>query len=134
MVTGKAKIGVSRGRRTLQRQGPQQATAAPPQGGFQPWTAAQDIAQPSQTVVNCCVRRSESFACQSRGQGRSRRQDAVKQMLKQDIVREATRLTRAGQLVEATVLLQRMLRGETAPEATSAGRIALTGPKPLIID
>ena len=29
-------------------------------------------------------------------------------MLKLDIVREATRLTRAGQLVEATVLLQRM--------------------------
>jgi hypothetical protein len=57
-------------------------------------------------------------------------------MLKQDIVREATRLTRAGQLVEATVLLQRMLRGETAPEATSStpGRIALTGREPLIID
>ncbi len=33
-------------------------------------------------------------------------------MLKLDIVREATRLTRAGQLVEATVLLQRMLRDE----------------------
>ena len=29
-------------------------------------------------------------------------------MLKQNIVREATRLTRAGQLVEATALLQRM--------------------------
>jgi poly(hydroxyalkanoate) depolymerase family esterase len=57
-------------------------------------------------------------------------------MLKQDIVREATRLTRAGQLVEATVLLQRMLRGETAPDATSGttGRIALTGREPLIID
>jgi poly(hydroxyalkanoate) depolymerase family esterase len=57
-------------------------------------------------------------------------------MLKQDIVREATRLTRAGQLVEATVLLQRMLRGETATDATSGipGRIALTGSKPLIID
>src|SRR5260221_9463034 len=57
-------------------------------------------------------------------------------MLKQDIVREATRLTRAGQLVKATVLLQRMLRGETAPEATSGttGRIALTGREPLIID
>ena len=36
-------------------------------------------------------------------------------MLNQDIVREATRLTRAGQLVEATALLQRMLRGESAP-------------------
>src|SRR5260370_29664420 len=57
-------------------------------------------------------------------------------MLKQDIVREATRLTRAGQLVEATVLLQRMLRGETAPDATSdtTGRIALAGREPLIID
>jgi poly(hydroxyalkanoate) depolymerase family esterase len=57
-------------------------------------------------------------------------------MLKQEIVREATRLTRAGQLVEATVLIQRMLRGETAPEATlgTIGRIALTGREPLIID
>src|SRR5258705_9756703 len=57
-------------------------------------------------------------------------------MLKQDIVREATRLTLAGQLVEATVLLQRMLRGETAPDATSgtSGGIALTGREPLIID
>jgi hypothetical protein len=57
-------------------------------------------------------------------------------MLKQDIVREATRLTRAGQLVEATVLLQRMLRGESAPDATlrTTGRIALTGREPQIID
>jgi Esterase PHB depolymerase len=57
-------------------------------------------------------------------------------MLKQDIVREATRLTRAGQLVKATVLLQRMLRGETTPNATSGitGRIPLTGREPLIID
>src|SRR5712672_1652806 len=57
-------------------------------------------------------------------------------MLKQDIVREATRLTRAGQLVEATALLQRMLRGESAPEATfrTTGRIALTGREPPIID
>jgi poly(hydroxyalkanoate) depolymerase family esterase len=37
-------------------------------------------------------------------------------MLDQNIVREATRLTRAGQLVEATALLQRMLRGESAAE------------------
>ncbi|KGT79534.1 esterase [Bradyrhizobium japonicum] len=36
-------------------------------------------------------------------------------MLNQNIVREATRLTRAGRLVEATALLQRMLRGESAP-------------------
>jgi len=57
-------------------------------------------------------------------------------MLKQDMVREATRLTRAGQLVEATALLQRMLRGESAPDATSrtTGRIALTGREPPIID
>jgi poly(hydroxyalkanoate) depolymerase family esterase len=60
----------------------------------------------------------------------------VKAMLKQDIVREATRLTRAGQLVEATVLLQRMLRGESAPDVTlrTTGRIALTGREPPIID
>jgi poly(hydroxyalkanoate) depolymerase family esterase len=37
-------------------------------------------------------------------------------MLNQDIVREAARLTSAGQLAEATVLLQRMLRGESAPD------------------
>src|SRR4029077_16108676 len=56
-------------------------------------------------------------------------------MLKQDIVREATRLTRAGQLVEATALLQRMLRGESAPDATlRAGRPALTGREPPTID
>jgi poly(hydroxyalkanoate) depolymerase family esterase len=41
-------------------------------------------------------------------------------MLNQNIVREATRLTRAGQLVEATALLQRMLRGESTAEPTSA--------------
>jgi poly(hydroxyalkanoate) depolymerase family esterase len=38
-------------------------------------------------------------------------------MLNQDALREATRLTRAGQLTEATALLQRMLRGESAPAA-----------------
>ncbi len=55
-------------------------------------------------------------------------------MLNQDIIRKATRLTRAGQLVEATALLQRMLRGETPPDAPSrtGGRIALTAP--LVID
>ena len=40
-------------------------------------------------------------------------------MLNQDVVREATRLTRAGQLVEATALLQRMLRGDSAPGPAS---------------
>ena len=44
-------------------------------------------------------------------------------MLNQDVVREATRLTRAGRLVEATALLQRMLRGDSAPAATSAGPV-----------
>lgn len=37
-------------------------------------------------------------------------------MLNLSTVREATRLTRAGQLIEATALLQRMLRGESAAE------------------
>jgi poly(hydroxyalkanoate) depolymerase family esterase len=54
-------------------------------------------------------------------------------MLNQDIIREATRLTRAGKLVEATALLQRMLRGESAPSRTGS-RIALPGREPLIID
>jgi poly(hydroxyalkanoate) depolymerase family esterase len=40
-------------------------------------------------------------------------------MLNQDTLREATRLTRAGQLVEATALLQRMFKGEYAPSAAS---------------
>ena len=57
-------------------------------------------------------------------------------MLNQDIIREATRLTRAGQLVEATALLQRMLRGESAANAPSrtGSHIALAGREPLIID
>jgi poly(hydroxyalkanoate) depolymerase family esterase len=41
-------------------------------------------------------------------------------MLDHDMVREATRLTRAGQLVEATALLQRMLRGESAREPSGS--------------
>ena len=40
-------------------------------------------------------------------------------MLRQDMIAEASRLTRAGRLVEATELLQRMLRGESAPDLTS---------------
>ena len=41
-------------------------------------------------------------------------------MLNQNMMSEATRLTRAGQLVEATALLQRMLRGESAPDASDS--------------
>lgn len=37
-------------------------------------------------------------------------------MLNRNTIHEATRLTRAGKLVEATALLQRMLRGETGAE------------------
>jgi poly(hydroxyalkanoate) depolymerase family esterase len=48
-------------------------------------------------------------------------------MLNQNTVREATRLTRAGQLVEATTLLQRMLRGESEPRPASRG----AAPTPL---
>jgi poly(hydroxyalkanoate) depolymerase family esterase len=57
-------------------------------------------------------------------------------MLNQDIIREATRLTRTGQLVEATALLQRMLRDELAPDAPSrtGSRTVLAGCEPLIID
>ena len=40
-------------------------------------------------------------------------------MLNQYTIREATRLTHAGQLAQATALLQRMLRGECASDATS---------------
>jgi poly(hydroxyalkanoate) depolymerase family esterase len=58
----------------------------------------------------------------------------VNVMLNQDTIREATRLTRAGQLAEATALLQRMLRGESVSDVPSrpGGRIALA--EPLIID
>jgi poly(hydroxyalkanoate) depolymerase family esterase len=57
-------------------------------------------------------------------------------MLNQDIIREATRLTRIGQLAAATALLQRMMGGESAPDAASrtTGRIALTGREPPIIE
>jgi hypothetical protein len=48
-------------------------------------------------------------------------------MLDQNIVREATRLTRAGQLVEATALLQRVLRGESV--AGSSGSLQVTRPR-----
>jgi poly(hydroxyalkanoate) depolymerase family esterase len=56
-------------------------------------------------------------------------------MLNQDIIREATRLTRAGRLVEATALLQHMLRGERQADATfRTDAIALPGDKPSIVD
>ena len=57
-------------------------------------------------------------------------------MLNQDTIREATRLTRAGRLVEATSLLQRMLRGDSAPEATAraTAHTTLKGREPLTID
>jgi poly(hydroxyalkanoate) depolymerase family esterase len=56
-------------------------------------------------------------------------------MLNHDIVREATRLTRAGQLGEASALLQRMLRGESVPEPSgSTARAAPAGLEPPTID
>jgi len=57
-------------------------------------------------------------------------------MLSQDIVREATRLTRAGRLAEATMLLQRMLRDGSAPtpEFRSAPQARHSRIDPLTID
>jgi poly(hydroxyalkanoate) depolymerase family esterase len=55
-------------------------------------------------------------------------------MLDQNMVREATRLTRAGQLVEATALLQRMLRGECGPAFRSAAPAPLARLEPPTID
>src|SRR4051794_16218224 len=57
-------------------------------------------------------------------------------MLDQDIVREATRLTRSGQLVEATALLQRMLQGGSAPAPASRSNAhaPLARLEPPIID
>jgi poly(hydroxyalkanoate) depolymerase family esterase len=49
-------------------------------------------------------------------------------MLNPDMVREATRLTRAGQLVEATALLRRMLRGDNAARSAAADAAATTLP------
>jgi poly(hydroxyalkanoate) depolymerase family esterase len=51
-------------------------------------------------------------------------------MLTSEMMLEATRLTRAGQLTEATALLQRMFRGETARDmsAGKGGDAALAGP------
>jgi poly(hydroxyalkanoate) depolymerase family esterase len=55
-------------------------------------------------------------------------------MLNQDIIREATRLTRTGQLVEATAMLQRMLHGERAPDASPDTGVRVALAAPLIID
>ncbi len=57
-------------------------------------------------------------------------------MLHPNTMLEATRLTRAGRLSEATTLLQRMLRGEAAPDMTfgTANDIAPTGRGLPIID
>ena len=57
-------------------------------------------------------------------------------MLNQNIVSEAMRLTRAGQLVEATALLQRMLRGkcDPGPASRSAAPTALARLEPPTID
>jgi poly(hydroxyalkanoate) depolymerase family esterase len=57
-------------------------------------------------------------------------------MLNQTTIREATRLTRAGHLVEATALLQRMLRGESDPGSASrsAARTPLARLEPPTID
>jgi poly(hydroxyalkanoate) depolymerase family esterase len=57
-------------------------------------------------------------------------------MLNQNTLREATRLTQAGQLTEATALLQSMFRGERAPAAASPapGRVRLPGRTPPTID
>jgi hypothetical protein len=56
-------------------------------------------------------------------------------MLNPDTIREATRLTHSGQLAEATALLQRMLRGERAPDAKSRtpGSVSLPGREPPTI-
>jgi poly(hydroxyalkanoate) depolymerase family esterase len=53
-----------------------------------------------------------------------------------DAMLEATRLTRANRLIEATALIQRMLRGEIEPAMTISLRddIAPIGDKPLIFD
>jgi poly(hydroxyalkanoate) depolymerase family esterase len=60
----------------------------------------------------------------------------MNEMLKPKIMLEATRLTRAGRLTDATALLQHMLRGETAPNMHFGGAsdVALAGRTPPIID
>jgi poly(hydroxyalkanoate) depolymerase family esterase len=57
-------------------------------------------------------------------------------MLNQDTIREATRLTRAGQVAEAMALLQGMLRGQSASRAAPpvAARTSLAGPAQFTLD
>jgi poly(hydroxyalkanoate) depolymerase family esterase len=55
-------------------------------------------------------------------------------MLNQNMISEATRLTRAGQLAEATALLQRMLRGESAPAPSGSTRAVPARLEPPTID
>jgi poly(hydroxyalkanoate) depolymerase family esterase len=55
-------------------------------------------------------------------------------MLNQDTLREATRLTQAGHLTEATALLQRMLRGAPAGAPSDPERARLPCRAPLTID
>ena len=57
-------------------------------------------------------------------------------MLNPNMMLEATRLTRVGRLTEATALLQRMLRGEPAPNMSFGGvaDAAVVGRAPPIID
>ncbi len=56
-------------------------------------------------------------------------------MLNQDLMREATRLTRSGQIGEATALLQRMLGGERARRpASPSGNVDLGEAEPPTIE
>ena len=74
------------------------------------------------------------FARQSGGQGRFSRQDEVKTMMNQDTIREATRLTHAGQL-EPPRSFSACSPGERAPDATSRTpeRISLLSREPPTI-
>jgi poly(hydroxyalkanoate) depolymerase family esterase len=55
-------------------------------------------------------------------------------MLNRDIIREATRLTRAGQLAEAMALLKRMHSGDESAPSSTAGPTAVAGREPPVLD